>query len=49
MNAELQSWAAIAIVVGATLWLTLRSVRSKGGGHGSCGSCGCDVKDKLRK
>ena len=47
MSADFQSWAAIAIVVMATLWLTFRSVRK--GSHGSCGSCGCEVKEKLRK
>ena len=47
MNADMQSWATIVIVVIATLWLTLRSVRK--GGHGSCGSCGCDAKLKVKK
>jgi hypothetical protein len=49
MNADLQSWVALAIVVAATLWLTLRSLRSKKSSSGGCGSCGCDIKDKLGK
>lgn len=49
MNTDLQSWAALAIVVAAALWLTLRSVSSKRKGKTSCGSCGCDMKSKLRK
>ena len=49
MNADLQSWASLAIVVAATLWLTLRSLRSKKSSSGGCGSCGCDIKGKLGK
>lgn len=47
MNADFQSWAALAIVVAAILWLTVRSVR-KGSPGGGCGSCGCEVKHKLK-
>lgn len=49
METDWQSWAALIVVATTVLWFSIRAVK-KGDGHGTgCGSCGCDVKNKLRK
>jgi hypothetical protein len=37
-----QSIAAILVVAGAVIWMTVSQVRK--GKHSGCGSCGCDAK-----
>ena len=48
METDWQSWAAL-IIVGITMLVFAVRAARKGEPGGCGGSCGCDVKNKLRK